>query len=222
MEHEQINIRQFKKLYVVRHGQTDFNHENRSQPATAGLSLKGQDQAKLLAQRFRNFAVIPIISSDMERASATARAIAEVNGGAITFSELFREVKRPSEIIGKLFADPAVNSIRLEMYAHAEERMWHYSDEENMFDLYARALRARHLLEEFSGSHHIVVSHRVFIVMFFCALITEEEYAAMSLYWNIRRHMHLDNAGMTAFELRDIDGYTQWRVRTWNDYAHLR
>lgn len=210
-----------KKLYVVRHGETNFNREERSQGPDAELSSLGRIQTGHLAMRFGATSVDNIISSDMKRAEETAEAIATITGHTILYSELFREMKQPSEVVGKFFVDSLVVEARNQMRINECVKTWHYSDEENAYDLYARALLARRFLEACTETNSVVVSHGIFISMLFCTLLTESEIAAMVLYFSFRHRMHLDNTGITVFEHGMFGGNLCWRMCVWNDHAHL-
>ena len=64
------------KLYIVRHGETVWNREGRIQGHTdVGLSERGREQARLLAQRLESIALDAAYASDLSRASDTARVI---------------------------------------------------------------------------------------------------------------------------------------------------
>ena len=66
------------KLILVRHGQTDWNRDNRVQGHTdIGLNERGKEQAKCLAAQLKEEAVTAIYSSSLRRARETASAIAE-------------------------------------------------------------------------------------------------------------------------------------------------
>jgi len=221
MDHRQIMVRQHKRLYLVRHGETNLNRENRSQPPEAELSALGLTQVGCLAARLIYVDFDRIISSDMERARATASVIAAFTDKEVTFSELLREMKRPSEIVGKHFDDASVAHVRRDVRFHERERDWYYSDEENIFDLCERAFKAKEYVNEQPERNMVVVSHGVFIRMFFCALVTETEENALSLYWNLKYCMHVNNASISVLEFSEFDGHVRWRVRTWNDFGHL-
>ncbi len=64
------------KLYIVRHGETGWNREGRIQGHTdVGLSERGAEQARLLAQRLKSVPFDAAYASDLSRASDTAAAI---------------------------------------------------------------------------------------------------------------------------------------------------
>ena len=64
------------QLYIVRHGETVWNREGRIQGHTdVGLSHRGLEQARMLAQRLKTVQFDAAYASDLCRASDTAAAI---------------------------------------------------------------------------------------------------------------------------------------------------
>ena len=69
------------KLYVARHGQTQWNLEHKICGRTdLPLTEEGHRQAKVLAEKAKNLSLDVIIASPMVRAQQTASAVAEVTG----------------------------------------------------------------------------------------------------------------------------------------------
>ena len=63
-------------IYIIRHGQTDWNIEHRTQGQTdIDLNTKGIEQAELITQKIANLKIDNIISSDLKRAYMTAQII---------------------------------------------------------------------------------------------------------------------------------------------------
>lgn len=66
------------KLILVRHGETDWNRDNRVQGhSDVELNETGREQARRLALKLKEEAVTAIYSSPLRRASDTASAIAD-------------------------------------------------------------------------------------------------------------------------------------------------
>ena len=66
------------QLYIVRHGETVWNREGRIQGHTdVGLSDRGLEQARMLAQRLKAVRFDAAYASDLSRASDTATTILE-------------------------------------------------------------------------------------------------------------------------------------------------
>jgi broad specificity phosphatase PhoE len=68
-------------VFLFRHGQTDWNREGRLQGLTdVPLNDTGIGQAKALGESLRRYRLDAIVSSDLARAAATARIVAEALG----------------------------------------------------------------------------------------------------------------------------------------------
>ena len=80
-------------IYLVRHGQTDWNIEKKTQGHTdIPLNENGRKQAQILAQSISNLKIDRIISSDLLRAKETAEIINERFGNNISLDERIREI----------------------------------------------------------------------------------------------------------------------------------
>jgi probable phosphoglycerate mutase len=65
------------RLIVVRHGETDYNHEGRYQGSIdVGLNENGRRQARLVVEELQSRSIDCIISSPLKRARTTAEIIA--------------------------------------------------------------------------------------------------------------------------------------------------
>lgn len=76
------------KIYVARHGQTQWNLENKTCGRTdIPLTELGLEQAQLLAERTRDLKIDVIISSTMIRAQQTAAPVAALHGLPVLVDE---------------------------------------------------------------------------------------------------------------------------------------
>ena len=66
-----------KRLYIVRHGETEYNAKGicQGQKLDVGLTDTGRQQAKIAAAKLENFPVGAIYTSPMRRAFETAQII---------------------------------------------------------------------------------------------------------------------------------------------------
>lgn len=70
-----------QKVYLIRHGETDWNAEHRWQGySPTALNAAGFVQAEALAEYFRGAAIQHIVSSDLPRAFQTATALGQAVG----------------------------------------------------------------------------------------------------------------------------------------------
>ncbi len=204
-----------KTVYFVRHGRTEGNEKKFYQHGEVPLSEKGKAQAAFVADRFSRIEIEKVISSDMNRAKETAEAIAAKTGQPLELQPLLRELVRPSEMRGKLHADPEARKI-LKFIKDNFESGKRYSDEENFYDLKNRAQEAKAYIESRHERALAIVTHGTFLkmligVMIFDTLLTANEFLALDAVF------HSSNTGITTCAHED----GKWQIRTWNDYAHL-
>lgn len=204
------------KVYLVRHGQTTLNSLGIHQPANATLSQLGNKQAADLAERVSHLTISKIITSSHTRAVETAEIINKKLHKKIIHSDLFVEQKRPSEVENESHRNEEVISIQKEIVENFADPMWHYSDEENYYDVLDRALQALAYLEEQGDKDILVVSHGTFLKMLLGVMIFGGDFAP-SMAINFLETLHVKNSGITMTEFKD----GKWKVLTWNDYAHL-
>ena len=97
--------------------------------SSSPLTTKGVEQAKSLAKRFTHIPIEIIVSSDMVRARQTAEEVRRVTGIDIIDSNLFREARRPSEMIGRLEKENEdAIAIQKNIELHENDEQWHHSD----------------------------------------------------------------------------------------------
>lgn len=78
---------------MVRHGQTEYNQENRIQGwLDIPLSERGREQAERVAEELKEMHIDAIFSSDLSRAYETAREIAKFHSLEVVTTPRLREV----------------------------------------------------------------------------------------------------------------------------------
>jgi len=81
------------RLYLVRHGQTDWNLEGRWQGhADVPLNDRGLQQAAQIAEALAGAGLKAIYSSDLQRARQTAQLLAEAAGLEVRVDARLREI----------------------------------------------------------------------------------------------------------------------------------
>lgn len=82
-----------QRVFIVRHGETDYNVEHRWQGhLDVPLNHNGQHQAQLLAHYLRDEEIDCIFASDLKRAYATAQTIAQSKGLTVIADARLREI----------------------------------------------------------------------------------------------------------------------------------
>ena len=80
-------------LYLVRHGQTDWNVEGRWQgQADVPLNERGRQQAAQVARALSKLGLVAIYSSDLLRARETANTLAALTGLEVQLDPRLREI----------------------------------------------------------------------------------------------------------------------------------
>lgn len=198
-------------LYLVRHGETDWNAERRIQGVSeTPLNSIGRAQAEALVSSFRGRPVVALYTSPLERARQTA----EVLGAALGLE--VREEARLAELDQGDLEGMTFDQIE-ETYNGFLERWRTVPAEvqmprgENLHQLQARAWDA---VEDIRARHPekmvIAVSHNLTITTLMCRV--------MELDLNNIRRIRQHNAAINLVEHEPGRG---WSVLTMNAVAHL-
>lgn len=207
-----------KRIYFVRHGETDSNEKKISQTFDTPLSKKGINQAIKLAKRFKKtgLKIDALVSSDMPRAVKTAEILAENFNVDILFSSHFQEVLKPSVVRGKPQSNPESLKIMKKIRSNWGKD-WKHSDEENFFDVKKRAIKGIKYLMSLDKENMLVVTHGKFLRMIFGYLVNGKDISPKEGLI-LDKILKTANTGISIFEFDEEKG---WRVVTWNDHSHL-
>lgn len=205
------------KVYLVRHGESEFNALSRHQLEITELSKKGHEQARFLAERFHNVVVDLIMSSPYRRTWQTAEIISRKIKIPIESVPLLREAKRPSIIEGRYANEPGVIAIKTLIRDHFHVQNWRHSDEETFFELRHRATEFVQYLERCTEQNVLAVTHAAFMRMLMGVMLFGPELEP-DVFLKLLSFLTVSNTGLSAFEKNPGD---DWRLITWNDYAHL-
>ncbi len=198
------------RVYLVRHGQTVWNAENRHQGRTdSALSPLGKAQAARLARAIAAVPLAAVYSSPLSRAFDTAQAIADPHRLSVVKVDDLREIglgiweglteaeitQRFGDVVARRRLDP--------------ERVVPDGGE-SLSQVQARVMRA---MQEILGRHRdgtiAVVAHGAVNKMVLLAALG----APVSSYWRLRQ----DNAAINIVDFRGPHPY----VRVVNETAHL-
>ena len=205
------------KLYFVRHGESKLNVLGIHQNAQTELSAKGIQQAKFVANRFRDIKIDLIVASDYLRAQQTAEEIGRSVQKNTVFTPLLREQKRPTVIEGKQVNDPDVLRIHEITRNNVKLTDWHFSDEENFTDLKKRATQFIEYVNLLTEENVLAITHGIILRMIISLLVFGKGLT-FTEFDRFRDVFSMNNTGITLCE-KTKDG--QWKLITWNDHAHL-
>lgn len=204
------------KIYFIRHGEGEHNVKNLYSSPEFNLTARGKQQAKTAGQRVSKLPIELIIASSYKRTVQTAEIINKQLNRPIILSDLAWEIVRPKEIAGKVQNDPEAIKIKKQIDENFHLPNWHYSDEENFYDLQKRALAFLSYLKEFNNQHILVVSHIHFIRILVLVMLLKD-YLTPEIYLRSMRFLEMETSGLTICEYKNND----WYLITWNDHAHL-
>lgn len=163
-----------KHIYLVRHGETDCNKRLIHQRADTPLNETGKEQMHTLAEALRAIPATKLLSSDLPRAVESATIISETLGLKVETSDLFEEVRRPSVLFGRHYFGTTTLRVGISILYHLNNRTWHYSDEENIYDIRERVVKAVDHLKELGQTHeHVIVVAHAFIINLFIKYMCE-------------------------------------------------
>ena len=190
------------RLYLIRHGETEYNHLGIMQGyGEVPLNDAGIDQAMRLGRRMADFPVDRIVSSDLRRAAMTACIVAAHTGKPLTWDEGFRErdpgelTNVPHEKAMRFFTDPDFEPPGGESVPVFTERV------EDAF--------SRLLAEEDGSDRHIaVVSHGMVCGAFMRVFFGKTRDELADVHWP-----------NTSLSIADYNG--SWSMVMQGDASHL-
>lgn len=206
-----------KKIYLVRHGETEANAGRLFQGNDQPLNAAGETQARRVAARLAHIKFDALIASDYTRAQQTAEEISKVSGVPIATSHLFRELDPPARFFGTSWDNNGeYQAISKELHEHFSDPDWHFEDMENYVERIARAKDALAFLASHEADSTLVVTHGTFLKFLLCVMIFGD--AITCDIWNAWKVVFSpDNTGVTLLEYNDGD----WKIRVLNDREHF-
>ena len=158
-----------------------------------------------------------IISSPFERARETAEIIGKELSLKVKFSDLLKERKNPTEIIGHSGSEMEVKKIidRIDKSYHADDLR--VSDEENFVDLKNRARKLLSYISRRNARRIIMVTHGIFLKMVISYMLYGESLTATQ-YNNLSYFNPVDNASMAICSYKHHwFKKNEWKLLVWND-----
>lgn len=170
-------------LYLVRHGETDYNRHRivQGRRINSHLNPTGRAQAQALAERLRDLPLDAIYASRQHRAVETAEAVAACHPGV----PLVQLADLEEMSWGALEGEPP--SARTRETFEAIYAAWQAGDfgarvpeGESVFEVQARALRAyRRILAEQAGRTVLIVAHGRLLRVLLASILPDYGLARM-------------------------------------------
>ncbi len=198
-------------LYLLRHGETDWNVEQRIQGVSdTALNGVGVAQAEALARAMRGRPIARVYASPLSRARRTAEIVARALGVPLAEEAGIAELNQ-GELEGTAFQqlhETHPGFMALWRSRPARARM---PGGETLAELQERAWAAmERFLEAHRGETIAAVSHNLAIISILCRVLGVE----LDGFRRLRQH----NAAMNIVEHAPGRG---WSVVTMNSLAHL-
>jgi broad specificity phosphatase PhoE len=206
-----------KKVYFVRHGETTYNAEDKVQDHSPTLTEKGIRQAELVGHRLEHLSFDTLVSSDYERTRQTADVVKNIIGKEPIYSELFREIRRPSEFFHQQRSEAFAGYLAEEIKNSSIDEHWKHSDEESFFEIQLRIKAAFDYLESLEGDT-VVISHGHFIRRVVAAVAMDFQLTG-AIWQHLYQGFQASNTGITTL-IKKSDG-DRWQILTFNDHAHF-
>ncbi len=204
-------------VYFIRHGETKLNRNNIHQPNDTQLSDVGREQSQNLGALLKDKNIEVIYSSPITRALQSAQIISNKLGVEIELNGDLKEVKRPSEIVGKSHNDSQVLTVKEQIRLNYHLSDWHHSDEENFRDLEIRAINFISFLKRINKKNIAVVSHGMIIKLILAKMIFDDTLTPEE-FLKFYNHISLSNTGLTFCEFSMDDN--KWRINSINNTSH--
>ncbi|MBR4907912.1 MAG: alpha-ribazole phosphatase [Acidaminococcaceae bacterium] len=180
------------KLYLIRHGETDYNNALRFQGQTdIPLNQKGIEQAEKVARFLKDVPLQAIYTSSLQRARTTAEIIGRAKGLEPQTTDALREMsfgiwenmnskniqKKYAKEWKDFFASPAKTKI---------------PEGESMSEVQQRAYpEVQRILDQYPEGDVAFVAHGGIIRVLICTML--------GLDLNRSWHLHVGNASITCF-----------------------
>ncbi len=198
------------EIYLIRHGQTEWNQAHRFQghldsPLTPG----GVQQVEALAKRLKTIPFDAIYSSDLDRAYQTAKIIANFHGNAIITDKRLRE--RCYGIFEGL-TQSEISEKYPEVYQAYKREAFKFviPGAESCDKIVERTMSClNELVEKHSGQRILVVSHGGIIGRFIRIVL--------GIPLQTSRHFRVANAGINVFTHRE----NCWRLETLGEISFM-
>jgi broad specificity phosphatase PhoE len=200
------------KLYLIRHGETEWNKAQRSQGCSNDIPLseEGRIQAEAIAKRLKDENIDMFFSSHLRRANETARIIAELHKKDVEVFQEFREINMGSWE-GLYFDEIKENYSEVLKIWRETPHLAKIPMAETLIDLKERSMKKLlEILNSHPDKNILIVSHGITIK----TIIT----SIMGIELSNLHKISQDNTALNIFEYKDGIFYT----KLINDTCHLK
>ncbi|MDT8285102.1 MAG: histidine phosphatase family protein [Thermovirgaceae bacterium] len=198
-----------KHIFLIRHGETDWNREGRFQgKMDIPLNAIGRKQAEAVAKALENAAFDKTVSSSLSRAADTANASAALLGLDVKIMDGFREIDHglweghTAEEVEKLWP-----GMLAQWHSHPETVTM--PGGEDLKDVQNRAWAALEDVIAAPGKRVAVFSHDAVIKVILCGVVG----CNLSSFWRFR----IANGSITLIE----NGEKRLSISVMGDACHL-
>ena len=204
-----------KLIYFVRHGESNANVG--IQGSTNPLTEKGLEQAKTVANRFKNIRTEKLIETSKIRSKQTAKEIADVIHIQPIENDLFIEREGEFEEIYK-HRHLSIPELTEVMKEKLQKTHWNYEKQESFQTLKERVKKAMEYLEEAPEDRIAIVTHGAFLKVLIAYFIFKESLAEEQAIM-FMKGTATSNTGITVCKFNTEK--KEWRLINWNDDSHL-
>lgn len=205
-----------KKVYFVRHGETDANLKRYLGGRDEELNETGEYQATIVADRLKSINPNVVLESDWKRARQTAKIINDRLNIAIRTVPELGEFNFPKNFTNMSYQDEEIVNYSKTWQENLHDPEHKFDGSESFNDLLQRASQLKELLEATEESVIVAVTHSRFL-RFFTSFILVGELFTPEIDYQMNRIFKPTNTGITLFELTD----QSWQLKTFNDIAHF-
>ncbi|MEG6522394.1 alpha-ribazole phosphatase [Desulfotomaculum sp. 1211_IL3151] len=200
------------KLYLVRHGETEWNAGGRFQGhSDVPLSNFGRQQAERLALSLKQTKIDAFYSSDLSRAMETAQIIVKEHGTQVNYLPDLREINF-GVWEGLTYDQISQNYGNLSVQWRSNPLDTQIPHGEKLQDLAERCQRAiNEIINQHAGENVLVASHGGVIRV----IVANALGFDLNHFWKLR----LDNVSLTVLEYY---GQQKAILELFNDTCHLK
>lgn len=202
-----------KTIYLLRHGESEYNVADIILHHDTPLTRKGIAQAEACAIRCESIPFEAVVSSTYQRALHTAHIIEQGRGRHIYTTDILRGYRFPESVVGM----PKSTAFFEAILSGDEQR---FLGGETFKTMVWRAEEALRLVASLEAEVLIAVSHSMFIYMMAMCMTHGKEFS----YREFADFFHTFALSATALTRCVYDETKQdhpWKVITWNDDSHL-